>query len=65
MQELVLTASIILLMLWLQAGLAGLAFDEGTFGVFGYVTEVSSAQHLITTWTHPASRNLVCNNVTP
>lgn len=24
-----------------QAGLAGLAFDEGRFGVFGYVTEVS------------------------
>lgn len=23
-----------------QAGLAGLAFDEGTFGVFGYVTKV-------------------------
>lgn len=23
-----------------QAGLAGLAFDEGMFGVFGYVTEV-------------------------
>ena len=23
-----------------QAGLAGLAFDEGTFGVFGYVTRV-------------------------
>ena len=22
-----------------QSGLAGLAFDEGTFGVFGYVTE--------------------------
>lgn len=22
-----------------QAGLAGLSFDEGTFGVFGYVTE--------------------------
>lgn len=22
-----------------QAGLSGLAFDEGTFGVFGYVTE--------------------------
>lgn len=24
-----------------QAGLSGLAFDEGIFGVFGYVTEVS------------------------
>ena len=23
-----------------QAGLSGLAFDEGTFGVFGFVTEV-------------------------
>jgi hypothetical protein len=23
-----------------QAGLSGLAFDEGIFGVFGYVTEV-------------------------
>lgn len=22
-----------------QAGLSGLSFDEGTFGVFGYVTE--------------------------
>ena len=25
-----------------QAGLSGLAFDEGIFGVFGYVTEASS-----------------------
>ena len=24
-----------------QAGLSGLAFDEGIFGVFGYVTEAS------------------------
>ena len=26
-----------------QAGLSGLAFDEGIFGVFGYITEASSS----------------------
>lgn len=28
-----------------QAGLSGLAFDEGIFGVFGYVTEVRFGSH--------------------
>lgn len=34
-----------------QAGLAGLSFDEGEFGVFGYVTEVGCASGLGFAWT--------------
>ena len=36
-----------------QAGLSGLAFDEGIFSVFGYVTQVSSSccqQPLVLRW---------------
>jgi hypothetical protein len=36
----------------MQAGLAGLAFDEGTFGVFAYVTEVSVQQVYMTRPAH-------------
>ena len=33
-----------------QAGLSGLAFDEGQFGVFGYVTGVRVANCTATMW---------------
>ena len=33
-----------------QAGLSGLAFDEGQFGVFGYVTGVRAATCTATMW---------------
>lgn len=33
-----------------QAGLSGLAFDEGQFGVFGYVTGVRAANCTAAMW---------------
>ena len=55
-----------------QAGLSGLAFDEGVFGVFGYVTEVRFGSHPRPAACHgggapvkarPSLLSVVCNAV--